>query len=70
MSKSCLLIERIKNLKIGLYRELIKINVDELTPNEIDLMYDLSRDRDIQEVLQSSLKREHSTMTPSLSKVP
>lgn len=40
-----------KELKIALYNELLSLKDEEKTRNEIHLMYYLSRDRELQEIL-------------------
>ena len=39
--------------KIELYRLLIKSNPDKMSVNDIDLMYKLSKDEEIQKLLES-----------------
>ena len=46
----------IKNLKLELYRELLKKDNKDLTDNEIDIMYTLSKDKDIQDTLERAKK--------------
>ena len=49
--------EKLDQAKIELYRLLLEVkNPDDLTDNEVDLMYHLSFERCIQEVLSSSKK--------------
>lgn len=48
--------EENKQQKINLYLSLLKKSDDELTDSEIDLMYLLSKDKDIQQLLNDSLK--------------
>lgn len=44
------------NQKCTLYHTLISIESDELTPDDIELMYRLSQDTEVQEYLSQALK--------------
>ena len=51
----------IKQLKIALYRVLLRKGTEKLTDKEIDLAYHLSRDEDIQELFdpqKEKIKKE------------
>ena len=43
--------KEIKQKKIELYRLLLKLEENDITDNEIDIMYLLAKDKDIQEKL-------------------
>jgi hypothetical protein len=43
--------KKVKELKVGLYRALLFKETSEITDNEIDIMYYLSEDEEIQEIL-------------------
>lgn len=48
----------IKQLKIDLYRELLAKDISDLTDNELDIMYYLAEDEDVQEVLNQAAEKE------------
>jgi len=41
-------------LKTELYSELLKVKVEDLSEKEVDILYALSRDWDIQEILNKN----------------
>jgi hypothetical protein len=47
--------EQMIKLKRGIYSMLLKIPVSELTEMELDLMYELSKDQDIQNILEKHI---------------
>lgn len=44
-----------QELKVELYRQLLSLQDSEITDNEIDLMYSLSKDEEVQRVLNTKI---------------
>lgn len=47
----------IRQAKVWLYHLLLKKSNDELTDTEVDILFHLSKDRDIQNVLAKEIKK-------------
>ena len=45
---------KIKSLKLSLYLELMKTDPDTLSEDDVDLMYALAKDSDIQQVMDTN----------------